>query len=210
MKILLVAATKAEIAILIEHFHLAEDEFMQTEAFDILITGVGMTATAFAMGKYLSASYQLVLNLGIAGSFDPGIPLGSVLNIVTDDFSELGAEDKGTFLPIENLGFGKSSFQALNNLLHPSLSGLPKVKGITVNTAHGTQQSIQEIRNRLNPVTESMEGAAVLYCCEKEGIACLQIRSISNYVEPRNKESWKIGLAIKNLNEWAIGFLTNS
>lgn len=210
MKILLVAATKAEIAILIEHFHLAEDEFMQTEAFDILITGVGMTATAFAMGKYLSASYQLVLNLGIAGSFDPGIPLGSVLNIVTDNFSELGAEDKGTFLPIENLGFGKSSFQAHNNLLHSSLSGLPKVKGITVNTVHGTQQSIQEIRSRLNPVTESMEGAAVLYCCEKEGIACLQIRSISNYVEPRNKESWKIGLAIKNLNEWAIGFLTNS
>jgi futalosine hydrolase len=87
---------------------------------------------------------------------------------------------------------------------------LRKVKGITVNTVHGTQQSINDIKKRLNPITESMEGAAVLYCSEKEGIPCLQVRSISNYVEPRNKDSWKIGLAIKNLNEWAIGFLTNS
>lgn len=210
MKILLVAATSAEISILTEHFQLAEAEFMQTEKFDILITGVGMTATAFALGKHLSNRYNLVLNLGIAGSFDPDIPLGTVLNVTADDLSELGAENKGTFLSIEELGFGKSSFKAHNNLLHSSLSGLRKVKGITVNTVHGTQQSINDIKKRLNPITESMEGAAVLYCCEKEGIPCLQVRSISNYVEPRNKDSWKIGMAIKNLNEWAIGFLTNS
>ena len=210
MKILLVAATSAEISILTEHFQLAEAEFMRTERFDILITGVGMTATAFALGKHLSARYNLVLNLGIAGSFDPGIPLGTVLNVTTDELSELGAENKGAFLTIEELGFGKSSHQAHNNLLHSALSELRKVKGITVNTVHGTLQSINDIKKRLNPITESMEGAAVLYCCEKEGIPCLQIRSISNYVEPRNKEGWKIGLAIKNLNEWAIGFLTNS
>ncbi|SHG96849.1 futalosine hydrolase [Pedobacter caeni] len=210
MKILLVAATSAEISILTDHFKLRDAAFQQTEKFDILITGVGMTATAFALGKHLSGIYNLVLNLGIAGSFDPTIPLGTVLNIVTDEFSELGAEDKDAFLSIETLGFGKSSYRAHNNLLHSSLSGLSKVKGITVNTVHGTQHSIDDIKNRLKPVTESMEGAAVLYCCENEGIPCLQIRSISNYVEPRNKESWKIGPAIKNLNEWAIGFLTNS
>jgi futalosine hydrolase len=120
MKILLVAATSAEISILTEHFQLAEAEFMQTEKFDILITGVGMTATAFALGKHLSNRYNLVLNLGIAGSFDPDIPLGTVLNVTADDLSELGAENKGTFLSIEELGFGKSSFKANNNLLHTS------------------------------------------------------------------------------------------
>jgi futalosine hydrolase len=55
-----------------------------------------------------------------------------------------------------------------------------------------------------------MEGAAVLYSCEQTGIPCLQVRSISNYVEPRSKESWKIDLAVKNLNDWAIRFLTNT
>jgi futalosine hydrolase len=32
------------------------------------------------------------------------------------------------------------------------------------------------------------------------GVKCLQIRSISNYVELRNKENWNIPLAINNLN----------
>lgn len=210
MKILLVAATNAEISILTEHFGLSGGALMKTEKFDLLVTGVGMTATAFALGKHLSNRYNLVLNLGIAGSFDTSIALGTVLNVVADDFSELGAEDQEQFLPIDDLGFGKSSYHAYNNLLHPSLSTLKKVKGITVNTVHGNAESIEAIKNRLHPVTESMEGAAVLYSCEEAGIPCLQIRSISNYVEPRNRESWKIGLAIKNLNDWAIGFLTNS
>lgn len=210
MKILLVAATSAEISLLTAHFGLTTAEFAETETFDVLITGVGMTATAFALGKHLSKRYHLVLNLGIAGAFDQSIPLGTVLNITRDHFSELGAEDHGQFLPIESLGFGKSSYQAHNNLLHEAVSGLKKVEGITVNTVHGTADSIQEITARLNPVTESMEGAAVLYCCEQAGIPCLQIRSISNYVTPRNKANWKIGIAIKNLNDWAIGFLTNT
>jgi futalosine hydrolase len=27
---------------------------------------------------------------------------------------------------------------------------------------------------------------------------------VSNYVEKRNRENWKIGLAVKNLNDFAI------
>ncbi|MNH40683.1 Futalosine hydrolase [compost metagenome] len=47
---------------------------------------------------------------------------------------------------------------------------------------------------------ESMEGAAFFYVCLSEGVKCVQLRSISNYVERRNRESWNIPLAIKNLN----------
>lgn len=210
MKILLVAATRPEIGLLSEHFKLPEKDFVQTPEFDILITGVGMTATAFALGQHLSAKYNLVLNLGIAGCFDRSIPLGSVLNITEDEFAELGAESKGDFISIDKLGFGKSNYSAYNNLLSESVTKLKKVKGITVNCVHGNETSISAITARLNPITESMEGAAVLYSCEKASIPCLQIRSISNYVEPRNRAAWDIGLAIKNLNEWTIGFLTNT
>ncbi len=86
---------------------------------------------------------------------------------------------------------------------------LPQVSGITVNKVHGNKLSIKAIEQRLHPVTESMEGAAVFYCCEQAGIPCIQVRSISNYVEERNRGTWKIGLAIHNLNNWAIEFLTN-
>ncbi|MEJ7556840.1 MAG: futalosine hydrolase [Pedobacter sp.] len=210
MKILLVAATRAEITTLTEKFNLPDENFVASDDFDVLITGVGMVATAFALGQRLSNAYNLVLNLGIAGSFDPTVPLGTVLNIYSDEFAELGAENNDQFLTIEELGFGKGNFNASNNLLNDHLKSLKKVKGITVNKVHGNATSIKEIVNRLNPTTESMEGAAVLYCCEQLAIPCLQIRSISNYVEPRNKEKWQIALAISNLNKWAIDFLTNT
>ena len=54
-----------------------------------------------------------------------------------------------------------------------------------------------------------MEGAAVFYACKMNNVPCLQVRAISNYVEPRNKENWQINLAINNLNNWIINFIEN-
>lgn len=209
MKRLIVAATREELSGLYTFFDLPEEDFIATMAFDLLITGVGMTATAFAMGQHLSRQYEQVINLGIAGCYDRSIPLGSILNITSDEFSELGAEDKDEFLPIDLLGFGKSRYLAKGSTESNSIIPLKEVNGITVNKVHGNTKSIAAIVNRLHPVTESMEGAAVFYSCNQLNISCMQVRSISNYVEERNRDSWKIGLAVKNLNEWAIEFLTN-
>ena len=57
------------------------------------------------------------------------------------------------------------------------------------------------IRDRYNPDVESMEGAAMHYVCLQEGISFVQIRAISNYVEPIDKSKWQMGKAIKNLND---------
>ncbi|MFD2582615.1 futalosine hydrolase [Pedobacter vanadiisoli] len=203
MKTLVVAATKAELTFFYQHFNLPDGDFVESKNFDLLISGVGMVATAFALGKYLSPKYSLVLNLGIAGSFDRSIPLGTVLNITDDTFAELGAENGDEFLTITDLGFGENHYTAKTQ----RKIELPLAKGITVNRVTGSEKSIQTLMKRLNPTTESMEGAAVFYASKQLNIDCLQVRSISNYVEPRNKENWKIGLAIKNLNDWAIAFV---
>lgn len=202
MKVLVVAATQLELAKVYEHFNLLKEDFVKTRNFDILITGVGMIATAFALGQQLDKSYDLVVNVGIAGSFDKDIPLGSLVNIYSDTFSELGAEDLDNFLTIDELGFGKNTFFSSHEI-----ADLPKVKGITVNKVHGNVKSIETIKQKFEPQVESMEGAAVFYACEKLNIPCLQIRSISNYVTPRAKETWEIGLAIKALNDWLIAFM---
>jgi futalosine hydrolase len=204
MKLLVVAATQKELGKVYTHFNLPEQDFVETTGFDILITGVGMTATAFALGQHLQKKYNLVLNVGIAGSFEQNIPLGTLVNINTDTFAELGAEDHDNFLTINELGFGTNTFNASY-----ALTDLPKVKGITVNKVHGNVKSITAILKKFNPQTESMEGAAVFYACEKLNIDCAQVRAISNYVTPRARETWEIGLAIKNLNDWVISFLAN-
>jgi futalosine hydrolase len=211
MKTLIVAATIFEIKPLLAHFDLSESSLLNNGIADILITGVGMTATAFALGKHLSNNnYELVLNLGIAGSFDKAIPLGSVVNITQDTFAELGAQDKEQFLTIDSLNLGKSKYQATYQVPDELLSTLKRVEAITVNMVHGREDSIALITSRLAPEIESMEGAAVFYCCEQLAIPCLQVRSISNYVEPRNKDAWEMRPAITNLNKWAIDFLTKS
>lgn len=202
MKLLLVIATKEEINGVLEHFNLSGEGFIEHPKFDTLITGVGMTATAFALGRYLNNTYHFVLNLGIAGSFDDKIPLGSLVSVETDIFAELGAEDHENFIPIDELGFGSNTYHST----YPD-SGLKKVKGITVNKVHGNATSISLVKSRFSADIESMEGAAVFYACQMSKVPCLQVRAISNYVEPRDKERWKIGLAIKNLNDWAIDFI---
>ena len=209
MKILIIAATIHEIRPLLAHFGLKDKKFPANEKFEVLVTGVGMTATAFALGRHLNNDYDLVVNLGIAGCFDKNIALGTVLNVVEDTFADLGAEDHESFLSIDDLNMGKSTYRADHSLLIESVRQLKKVRGITVNRVHGSEKSILDISARLSPVVESMEGAAVLYCCQELEMPCLQIRSISNYVEPRNREAWQIDLAISNLNHWAIDFLTN-
>lgn len=203
MKTLLVAATKAELSLFYQHFSLPEKDFVESKYFDVLITGVGMVATAFALGQQLANQYQLVLNLGIAGSFDRNIELGALVNITEDIFAELGAENEDEFLSITELGFGENRYLNKTQLTF----NLPMVRAITVNAVSGNEKSIQNQINRFNPSVESMEGAAVFYACKQANIDCIQIRSISNYVEPRNKDNWKIGLAIKNLNDWAIAFI---
>lgn len=203
MKLLIVAATRDEINLFYTHFNLPDLDFVETENFDVLITGVGMVATAFALGNKLSNRYSKVLNLGIAGSFDYSLPLGTVVQITEDTFIELGAEDGDTFLSIDELGFGKSQFTTSEKL------NLPLVNSVTVNKVTGNEDSIKQILNRKPIQLESMEGAAVFYACAQLNISCLQVRSISNYIEKRNRENWNIGLAVKNLNNWAIEFISD-
>lgn len=208
MKKLVIAATQAEVAGVFEYFKLDNINFQQTDQFDMLISGVGMTATAFALGKHLSEPHSLVINLGIAGTFTHRIPLSSLVNVVTDRFAELGAEDRDNFISIDELGFGKSLYSNRFPYQTVLVDQLTAAHGITVNKVHGNKDSIAQIRQRFDPDVESMEGAAVFYACEQHSIPCLQIRAISNLVEERNKATWQIVPAIRELNEWAIRFLT--
>jgi len=220
MRILIVAATEPEIGKLIadlrfsvydcdqgSHISCELRDALNRHQVDTLITGVGMVATAYALGRHLAnEKYDLAINLGIAGSFDRSIDLGEVVEVVEDRFSELGAEDGKEFLSIEQLGFGEGVFRSTCNL--PGSLEIRKVSAVTVNTVHGNETNIEKLKSRINPQLESMEGAAFFYACQQASIPCIQIRAVSNYVEKRNRDAWQIGLAIKNLNTFAADLFT--
>ena len=208
MKILLVAATESEIEPTFSYINSLENAGSSNgNVIHVLITGVGMTSTSFALGSALALTeYDLAINGGIAGAFDRSLKIGEVVWVSLDCFSELGAEDGEDFLSIDELGFGKSSIKPLH-LYKGSLVSVKQVRSITVNKIHGNDESIYKIVERLNPQTESMEGAAFFYACNEVNLPCLQIRAISNYVERRNRGNWNIDLAIKNLNVTLIDVL---
>jgi futalosine hydrolase len=205
MRILFVAATEFEVKRLVESKVLK----VRGQNVSFLITGVGMVATAFALGRELATNrYDLAINLGIAGSFDRSIALGDLAEITEDSIAELGAEDDETFMSISQMGFGESKFAA-SKQLSAIYNGrtIKQATAITVNTVHGNETSIKRVQQRLNAQIESMEGAAFFYACHEAGVPCMQIRAVSNYVEKRNRGAWQIELAVENLNTFAIDLM---
>jgi futalosine hydrolase len=217
MRILIIAATQPEVEPLIQSLGLqVKDEpdlFLPRHTSvancSVLITGAGMVATAFALGKHLPLNvYNLVINLGIAGSFDRNIALGSVAEVTQDTLAELGAEDDTRFISIEQLGLGAGIFSPTSAISYftPKINAV-KATAITVNKVHGNEASISLVTDRLKPQLESMEGAAFFYACHQLKVPCVQIRAVSNYVEKRNRDNWEIGLAVKNLNTFALNLI---
>jgi futalosine hydrolase len=165
-----------------------------------------MVATAFALGKYFGKNNcDAALNLGLAGSFNRDLALGSVVNIVQDHFAEIGAEDDEKFLSLKEMNLeGEAEVMNENEFGNSALEMIPKVCGISVNTVHGNEKSIEKVFARFHPNTESMEGAAFLYACKQQQVPCAQVRAISNYVEKRDRAAWNIPLAIGSLNAKAM------
>lgn len=212
MKILIVAATWMEVKFLADELEFSKKKSHNCKAYhlgdneiDLLITGVGPILATFHLTRVLSnTKYHLVINVGIAGSLTPEIEIGEVVNVVSEEFADLGIEKNDIFLTLFESGYiGSNEFPFERGLLKAKningFSGLKKVRGITTNKSHGRSSSIDEIKRKFSAQTESMEGAAVFYVCNSLGIDCCQIRGVSNYVEPRDSSQWDIPLALENL-----------
>lgn len=210
MKLLLVSATRKEIEPFLDSFNLAEGpNEWKGNSIHILTGGVGMVATAYSMGRvFAHHHFDLAVNAGIAGSFQRSLSTGTVVQVSSDCFSELGAEDGPDFLTIDEMGFGNSTECPLTlEGLDKYTAHLRKVTAITVNSVHGNDTSISRILGRLKPEIESMEGAAFFYACRMCQIPSIQIRSISNFIERRNRHNWNIPLAVGSLNIELINLL---
>src|SRR5688500_10244724 len=156
MRILLVAATAPEISPLLAD---------RGPDVDVLITGVGMVATAAHCSRALATSrYDLALNVGVCGSFDPALAPGTIVHVTADRLAQPGAEDDDRFLTIHELQLlGENELPFERGVLvnrhppaDPTIAALPAVSAITVNPAHGNDASIARAVERFRPQVESM------------------------------------------------------
>lgn len=217
MKILLVSATPFEMAPTLEYLEsmgakksFFEFEYEGKQIFP-LVTGVGSMRTAFALARYTEIKeVDVALHIGVAGAFSRKLALGDVVEVEADRMADLGVEEAdGKFTDVFEMELAQA-----NDYLHQGgwimnteivyHTGLPKVRGLTVNTVTGTQASIDALQAKYSADIETMEGAAFLYACKSMDVKHLALRGISNYVEPRNRVGWQLEDAINNVNSKAI------
>jgi futalosine hydrolase len=220
MKILIVTATWLEVKLLADELefieestHLLRKYRLSDIEIDILVAGMGTTFTAFNLTNTLrDNNYQFVINIGIAGSLSNELTIGDVVEVISDEFADLGIEKEDEFLTLFESGFMDSNeFPFEQGILKSTgangFHNLKRVRGITTNKSHGRAASITDIKSKFTAQVESMEGAVVFYICNWVGITCFQIRAISNFVEPRDSVQWNIPLALEKLNEAVLDVL---
>ena len=211
MNCLIVAATPIEITPFLGYF-----KSSNIKNIDILITGIGLTATTYSLMRQLRLKKpDLVLQAGVGGCFDTSIPLGQVVVVKQEaiaDQSVIELNQLKTLFDLKLVPQDQFPFKKgwlINNSEVLKKITLKKVKGISVNEITTSKQKVKFYTETFNPVVESMEGAALHYVCLMENIPFIQLRAVSNYIAERNKKNWNMKESILNLNKEIIKLLNN-
>jgi futalosine hydrolase len=163
---------------------------------DVIVGGVGPVEAAVSTARALErGSYDAVLSAGIAGGF-PGSPLGSIVLASSIVFADLGAETADGFVAVDDLGFGRTRYDAT---FRPSI-GAREGTILTVSTVTGTAAVAAQLQARYpDAVAEAMEGAGVAAAACLRGVPFAEIRAISNPVGPRQRDLWDVPAALDAL-----------
>jgi len=210
MNILLIAATAKEIEPFFEYYRNTK----KAQNIDILITGIGLTATTYRLLKQLQLKRpDLVIQAGVAGCFDRTIALGTVVAVKKETIADQSVIElkklKTLFdlrlVPHDQFPFKKGWLENNNEALKKLR--LKKINAISVYEITTSKQRVQFYEKSFQPAIESMEGAALHYTCLMEKIPFIQLRSISNYIAERDKTKWDMKKSIVNLNQELIRLL---
>ena len=186
------------------------------------ITGVGPINAAMAMGLALCRAkaegtpITAVLNAGLAGAFDLAArPLLDLCLVSEEIWPEYGLHD-GQSVTADAFGFPQwqpKTGPAVRNRL--PLAGVEALAHLgarqqadvflpsTSLTVAGVSASFAraaDLRTRYRADLENMEGFAVAYACAREGIPCVEARSVSNKVGPRAQDEKDFPGALRALS----------
>jgi len=199
MKIILAAATEMEMV----HFRAAGKDSNIIEL-AYCVTGVGIIATTFQLYKtILAVKPDLVIQIGLAGSFSPLYSIGKAVAVKNEIVAEMGVFEKEGYKDIFDLGlenrdnFPYKNAQLINEDEYMlNSTGLDCVSAITVNEISTSKEKVDLYSNHYHASIETMEGAALHYVCLQNDTRFIQIRGISNYIGERDKSKWEIKKAM--------------
>jgi futalosine hydrolase len=214
MNCLVIAATPLEIRPFLKKLQEGDVLIAQPIELDVLITGIGLLATAYTLQKQIHLKRpDLIIQAGVGGCFDKKMKLGRVFIIKKEAVADQSVVELNALKTLFDLDLVPANQPPYQKgwLVNPhsilKKLRLPKVTGISVNEITTQAQKVRFYKKQFNPVIESMEGAALHYIALQEKIPFIQLRSTSNYIAERNKKNWDMPNAIESLNQSLLKLL---
>jgi len=176
------------------------------------------TARLLALAEAAGRPYRAVVSAGIAGGFADRVAVGGTVLATRSVAADLGAESPDGFLPIEELGMAPellgvgSGVAADPELLGALRTALPEATVgavLTVSTVTGTAAGTAALAARHpDAVAEAMEGYGVAVAAAQAGLPFAELRTVSNPIGPRDRESWRMREAFAALTTAAAALTT--
>jgi len=191
---------------------------VQLDALDFLVSpvGIGPVAAALSIGALLERfpAAQGIVNLGICGGFDlERTPMGSVCLATAEVWPEYGVSDsKGDGQEFSHQMFPDLVLTPVNRL---ELDPVAAARSLNLTLAHewargasltvagvsGSPERAKMLRNRFDAATENMEGFSLALAARKNGLAFLEVRTVSNPVGTQDKALWNFRIALRALGD---------
>jgi len=178
-------------------------------------SGVGLLASCFSISRLIfEQKPDLIIQAGIAGTFDSKQLLSKVVIIKEEQLADTGVEENGRFKDLFDLNLNEPDNYPFKNrklvntyLQRLNFLKLEEVTGITINEITTRPERIELLKAKYNAQIESMEGAALHYCCLQTATPFIQIRAISNYIGERDKSKWKFKDSFDNLSSIVLRYV---
>lgn len=221
-RIAIVAATQGELQPFLDYLskeatqHSFQSFQLHQLQIDLLYSGIGIMQATYSLMDYLNHRHpDGWIQAGIGGAFDHDLSLTSVYQISSETIIGLGAQHQDGRIedPFQLGWIDPDTFPYERGVLpcpYQPKWEIPQATGMTSFFSHGSRDAIALLDHARTGQIESMEGAPFFYISLMKKIPFLGIRTISNYVEPRNRDNWQIAPAIKALADALMNWLHDS
>ncbi len=223
MRILFCAAEQEELDCAKIALRPFESKIAEKVKIEFMLTGIGSTAVAYSVTKKIwearmnGQPYTLVINIGIAGSYNlDKFPIGSVAIVEEERFGDLGFMTKNGFTSLFDSKYidsntfpfvdGVLKMTKLQDFFNDIIKDIPKAKGVTVQTISEGVDLAQKKRDEYE--IESMEGGGFFYVCLCEYIHFIEIRTVSNKVGEADTSKWDTSAALDTLTQTCKEFFS--
>jgi futalosine hydrolase len=178
------------------------------------VTGVGPVETAVNLTKHLSGQAKdisHVVHFGVGGAYpETGLDLLDICLADKEILGDLGICCEST-IDFFDAGLSVQSEFSLTHDFFWKVAEIFKRKNmpckqgtfVTVNCTSGTRKRGIYLRDKYEAICENMEGASVARVCRAYDLPGLELRCISNMVEDRDPQKWKLIEACRKSAETA-------